>query len=75
MERASRIPSKQDWIGPVVAIVVALVSLALSGYASYSHNDKDLTGRIIAVETQQKNDDSRLERIEQKVDRLLDRVR
>lgn len=67
-----RIPNKRDWILP---IVIALLSLAVSAYAGYSHNDKELAQRISVVETQQKNDGKGLERIENKVDRLLERVK
>lgn len=67
-----RIPTKRDWIVPVV---LALASFAISAFAAYSGNDKVLTSRVTAVETQQLNDTRRLERIEDKVDRLLERVK
>lgn len=63
-----------EWMIPV------LITLGVSGWVGYSHNDKEITNRVTAVETQQKADDKRLERIEvavdrvdQKVDRLLER--
>ena len=67
-----RVPTKRDWIIPVG---IAVMSMALSAYAAYSGNDKVLTSRVTAVETQQINDTRRLERIEDKVDRLLERVK
>jgi hypothetical protein len=69
---------KVQYIGVVTTAAIAFVSLALSAYAAYSHNDKDLSNRVVAVETQQKNDHERaaddrdaVKRIESKVDRLL----
>ena len=62
---------KRDHLIPVLLVVASLV---LSGYVAYTNNDKAITGRVIAVETQQKNDGSRLERIEAKLDRLLEAI-
>lgn len=61
----------------VVTIVIALLSLVLSAYAGYSHNDKEITSRVVAVETQQKNDHDAINRVEGKVDKVdgkLDRL-
>ena len=58
------------------------LELALSAFTGYTHNDKDISNRVSVVETQQRNDglrqdstDKRLQRIEDKVDRLLERVK
>lgn len=67
-----RVPTKRDWIVPVL---LALMALAVSAYAGYSSTDKEMASRISVVETQQKNDGQRLERIEDKIDRLLEYVR
>jgi hypothetical protein len=63
----------------LVAIVMAILSLMVSGFVGYSHNDKDLAQRVTAVETQQKNDheginrvDESIHRVDAKVDKLLD---
>lgn len=56
----------------IVAVVIALLSLIVSGYASYSHNDKEISNRVTAVEVQQRNDTDGIKRVEGKVDRLLD---
>lgn len=61
-----------DWVLP---IALALLSLAVSGWANYNRTDKELTNRVTAVEVQQKNDGQRLERIENKLDRVLEAVR
>lgn len=55
----------------LAAIIIALLSLALSAYAGYSHNDKDISNRVTAIETQQKNDGATIQRVESKVDQLV----
>jgi type II secretory pathway pseudopilin PulG len=46
------------WIGPatIISIIGFILSVAISSYAGYTHNDKDLSNRMTAVEVQQKND-------------------
>lgn len=56
----------------LVAILVALLSLAVSAYAGYAHNDKDISNRVSVIETQQKNDGATIQRVEGKVDRLVE---
>jgi len=68
----TRIPVKRDW---VLTLVIAGLSVLLSAYVAYSNNDKAITSRVVVIETQQKNDEQRLERIENKVDRILERVK
>lgn len=60
---------KREWFIP---IALALVSLLVSGWVSYNNTDRITASRIAVVETQQHNNERRLERIENKVDRLLD---
>lgn len=57
--------------GWMVPIIIALLSLAVSGFAAYSHNDKEIASRVTAVETQQKNDHEGIKELNEKVDRLL----
>lgn len=73
----SATPSSTVWL----SLGTALFSLALSGYTSYNANDKSLSNRLTAVETLQKADhemreilNSRLDRIETKVDKVLTRL-
>lgn len=54
------------------AILIALLSLVLSAYSGYSHNDKQIEHRLSVVETQQQNDGPRLERMENKLDKLVE---
>lgn len=61
----------------LVPVILALGSLLLSGYAAYSHNDKEISNRVTAVETQQKNDHEGIQRVEtqlEKVDGKIDRL-
>lgn len=61
----------------IVTIIIAIGSLLLSGYVSYSHNDKDITSRIVKVETKQEATDENAKRMENKIDNVdhkLDRL-
>lgn len=58
----------------LIPILLALGSLGITGYNAYMHNDKELTSRVTAVEVQQKNDGGRLERMEDKLDRVVEAV-
>lgn len=53
------------------AIIVALLSMLLSSYGEYMHNDKAIEHRLTAMEKQQENDQPRLRRMEDKLDQLL----
>lgn len=70
-----RVPTKRDWAPILVPVGIALLSLVISAWTGYTSSDKELNRRITTVETQQKNDGSRLERIENKVDRILERIK
>lgn len=70
------VPTKKDWIAPFIAgLLLSLFSLAMSAYASYNRTDKSVEHRVTVVETRQETDGQRLERIENKVDRILDKVK
>lgn len=58
----------------ITTIVIAVLSLAMSAWVSYAHNDKDLTSRVTAVETQQKNDHEGMQRVDGKLDKLDEKV-
>lgn len=55
----------------LTAIIIALLSLILSAYSGYNHNDKEMTSRIAVLETHRTDDKERLDRIETKIDSLL----
>jgi len=57
-----------------VTIVIALLSLVMSGYNGYNNNDRANVQRITAVEAKQTNSDQRLDRIENKLDQILEEV-
>lgn len=57
-----------DWL----AIALALVSLGGTLYIEATHNDRENAGRISALEQSRTDTTSRLDRIENKVDRLVD---
>lgn len=58
----------------LTAVLLALLSLLVSGWVGYGHQHEDTAVRISVLETQRKDDHDRLERIEIKVDELLRRV-
>lgn len=70
-------PRKFTNPGWIVPFIVLLLSLLVAGFSAYSHNDKELSNRITAVETvqqeQKENVNKRLDRIENKIDRLIER--
>jgi hypothetical protein len=58
-------------------LVPFLVATGISAYANYTHNDKAIAERLTAVEVQQKNDQTSIQRVEVKMDRIdskLDRL-
>ena len=56
-------------IGVVVAIAVALLSLVGSGFSDY----RRVNDRVLTLENLRGEDNKRMERIESKLDRLLER--
>lgn len=66
----ARTPNYQ-WLLP---LILALVSLAVSAFASYSTTDKETAQRLTKLETKDQSAEDRLKRIELKVDRLEDKV-
>lgn len=66
------IPDGRAWILPFILL---LCGWATSAFVGYYHNDVSVSSRITAVETQQRidslNEKDRLDRIEDKLDRLF----
>lgn len=61
----------KDKVSLLLPITLALLSLAVAAYTGYNSNDKDLTSRVVALEVEQSHSQKAVERIEQKVDRIL----
>lgn len=59
-------------------LVPFLVATAVTAYASYTHNDRAIAERITKVETKQEayqiSNDGRMDRMERKIDQILDKV-
>lgn len=70
-ERLNKVPTKLDWLLP---LALALLSLAVSGWSNYNRTDREMSNRVTAVETQQRNDGLQLERIERRVERVDEKV-
>jgi hypothetical protein len=60
-----------NWTAVSVVIALALALLSWLGNGAQSY--QSLSGRVSRLETQRENDASRMERIENKIDRLLER--
>lgn len=61
----------------LVTIILALLSLVVSAWNGYSRNDKANAVEIAKLQTQQKNDQDAIVRVEVKVDKVdgkIDRV-
>lgn len=70
--------SKPSPVGWIISIIIAISSIVLSAYTSYNVNDKVLSGKVIALETQQKNDAQRMQSIDDtllRIDTKLDKIR
>lgn len=74
---APRRPMRVNW--NAVAVVVALVVALLGWFRDDSKDNQAqrqaLDARIVVLETQRSNDVQRMERIESKLDRLLERMK
>lgn len=65
--------NKSNWIA-VAAFLLSLFAFLLGGMRSYGDDASALKQRISVVETQQQNANQRMERMENKIDRILERV-
>jgi hypothetical protein len=73
----SKSPFRVNW--NAVAVVVALIVALLGWFRDDSRHANavidDNIGRITVLETQRKGDSERLERVEAKIDRLIERTK
>jgi hypothetical protein len=63
--------SKGPWWLP---IALAAFSMVVSGYVGYTSNDKEIVQRVSKIEARDEERGPRLERIENKIDRLTEAV-
>lgn len=66
----SRFP---DW-AKLTPYIIAIVSLCISGVLAYNTNDKQTVQRLTVVETQQYENRLNLNRIENRLDKLDDKL-
>lgn len=57
-----------------LTLVVAIISLTLSAFNSYTRNAQDLSNRVAIIENQQRNDGAAIQRVESKVDKVDGKV-
>ena len=57
----------------LVPIVLSIISMLGCTLVMYTNNDKAISNRLTTVETQRDADSARLERMENKLDRLIER--
>lgn len=55
-----------------IPLVVAGASLLMTGYAEYTHNDRDISNRVTALESHRQDDAQKLDHIQAQVDKLVD---
>lgn len=66
-------PARRQFVASIlVPVLIALCGVAISAFASYTHNDKSLSNRITAVETKQDDDRQTLGEIKGTVDRIYE---
>lgn len=65
------LPDKRAWIIP---FVIAGLSMLGTVYTSITHNDKDLSSRVTALEAHREDDSQKLDHIQQQLDRLVTSV-
>jgi len=65
MERVRRTPW---WVSVLVPL---LISFIVSGFVGYTQNDKQLEGRVSALEAHRQDDNQKLDHIQTQVDRLV----
>jgi len=65
-----RLPSFfREWMFALFLFIAGILVTSVSGYF---HNDKDIAQRVTIVETKVDNADRRLERMESKLDRIIE---
>lgn len=67
-------PRRADWVS-IAALAFAIFASLMSALRTYGSDDKATSNRITALEIHQGEADKRMERIENKIDRLLERVK
>lgn len=67
-------PQSSHWIA-ITALVLTLLGMAFTGVSTYGNDSASLRERVQALETKEVDRDRRLERMEQKLDRILERER
>jgi hypothetical protein len=67
----SRIPASGIVLAPVIAIILAALSLWNTYAMSVAHNDRESAQKIASVEARQVEMSQRLDRIEDKLDRVM----
>lgn len=68
-----RSDTRSNWVA-VAAFLLSLLAFLINGMRSYGDDSSALKQRISVVETQQQNANQRMERMENKIDRILERV-
>lgn len=58
----------------LVPIVMAILSMFGTSFVAYTKNDKDVSNRLTTIESQRAENQQRLERIEHTTERLEDKI-
>lgn len=70
-DRRSR---KLDWI-TLTTLMLALLGWLVAGLRTYGADTAGLSNRVTVIETKQIETDKRMERIDNKLDRILERLK
>ena len=71
-ERMPARPESPNWVA-IAALALTLVGWAFSGLALHDNDNTSLKERVTKVETKIEASDARLQRIEAKIDHLLEK--
>ena len=63
---------RYSWLIP---IVISLLSLLASGFVAYSHEREQTNTNLAVIDARQQDDRARLDRIEQKIDAILRKLK
>jgi hypothetical protein len=68
-------PARRQFVASIlIPVLIALCGVAISAFASYTHNDKALSNRISTIEAKQEDDRRTLGEIKVTLDKVYDKV-
>jgi hypothetical protein len=62
----------QDTSQMLVAVALGLIGYIIAGYVGYNNTSSSITNRLTALEIHQSDNAERMQRVENKIDRLFE---